>query len=97
MKSDKVERVARFSNSAEIQKWSSEVGRFYERLHPRVAAEMKKTCDACPFRNLINVGGCLSDDCPVHQVMHTMQRAVPRAVAETKEIYKAKYAKRVLV
>lgn len=93
MKSEKVERVARFCNSAELQKWSSEIGRFCERLHPHVVAEMKKTCDVCPFRNNISVGGCLTEDCPVHQVMHLMQRVVPRAVAATKEIYKAKYSR----
>ena len=94
MKSEKVEKIARFCNSAEIQKWSSEIGRFYERLHPHVVAEMEKACDVCPFRNLINVGGCLLDDCPVHQVMHTMQRVVPRTVAATKEIYKAKFSRK---
>ena len=94
MKSEKAERVARFCNPTEIQKWSSEVGRFSERLHPQVVAEMKKTCNVCPFRNNISVGGCLTEDCPVHQVMHLMQRVVPRAVNATKEMYKAKYSRR---
>lgn len=94
MKSEKVEKVARFCNSTDVQKWSSEIGRFYARLHPQVVAEMRKACDVCPFRNFVNVGGCLTEDCPIHQVLHMMQRVVPRAVMATKEIYKAKYRRK---
>ena len=91
MKTDKAEKIARWCSSDEVQKWSSGVGRFVASVHPNLNEELKKTCGACPFRNLLNVGGCLTEDCPVHQVLQALNRAVPRAVNATKEIYKAKY------
>ena len=94
MKADKVTKVARFCTSEEVQRWSANVGRFVAALHPLLNAEMRKACNACPFRNLLNVGGCLSEDCPIHQVMHTLNRAVPRTANATKEIYKTKYSRR---
>lgn len=94
MKSDKAEKIARWCSADEVQKWTSGVGRFVAGVHPHLNAELKKVCGACPFRNLLNVGGCLNDDCPVHQVLHTLNRAVPRAASATKEIYKAKYSRK---
>ena len=94
MKSEKAEKIARFCTSDEVQKWSAGVGRFVTGLHPYLNAEVKKTCGACPFRNLLNVGGCLTEDCPVHQVIHALNRAVPRVVTATKEVYKAKYSRK---
>lgn len=94
MKADKVTKVARFCTSEEVQRWSSNVGRFVAALHPLLNAEMRKACNACPFRNNISAGGCLTEECPVHQVMHTLNRAVPRTAKATKEIYKTKYSRR---
>lgn len=57
MKADKVTKVARFCTSEEVQRWSSNMGRFVAALHPLLNAEMRKACNACPFRNNISVGG----------------------------------------
>lgn len=91
MTKERAAKIAKWASSNEVQKWASSVGRFAADAHKAVASLMKAACDACPFRNLINVGGCLSEDCPIHNVLHTINRAAPRAANATKEIYKAKY------
>ncbi|MGN0130684.1 MAG: hypothetical protein ACI4CE_07350 [Methanomethylophilus alvi] len=91
MTKERMAKVARWATTDEVQKWASNVGRFAADAHKAVASLMKVACDACPFRNMINVGGCLSDDCPIHLTMHTVNRAAPRAANATKGIYKEKY------
>lgn len=93
MTQERIAKVARWASSNDVQKWSSAMGRFATDAHKALAPLVCAACDTCPFRNSINVGGCLKDDCPIRQVLHTLIRVVPRTGAAVKEIYKAKYKK----
>ena len=93
MTQERIAKIARFATSGEVQKWASVVGRFAADAQKAIAPFAVAACNTCPFRNFINVGGCLKDDCPIRQVLHTFSRVVPRTVNATKEIYKAKYKK----
>ena len=86
MTQERIAKIAKWSSTAEIQKWSSSVGMFAADAHKLIAPLVKVACGKCPFQNFINVGGCLREDCPIHMVMHTIRRAAPRAANATKEI-----------
>lgn len=94
MKTDKVNRIAAFSNPEEVLGWSSGVGKFVAALLPHMAAAQKTACGACPFRNKKSVGGCLNEDCPVLMLRKELNRAIPRASARMKDILRTKYAAR---
>ena len=91
MTQDRIAKVAMWASSDEVQKWSSAMGRFATDAHKALAPIVCVACDTCPFRNFINMGGCLKDDCPIRQVLHTLTRVVPRTGAAVKEIYRQKY------
>lgn len=92
MNQQKIDKVAAYSTSDEIQKWTSSIGRFASEVSSKVLAAEKSVCGACPFRNKSSVGGCLSEDCPVHMLRKEVNRVMPRTTARARELYKAKYS-----
>ena len=91
MKSETAYKIARGCNDQDIQKWSSGIGRFVDTIHASVVAEVHKVCNVCPLRNNITAGGCCGEECPVHQVGYTINRAGARTTAAVKEIYRQKF------
>lgn len=93
MKTETARKIARCCTDAEIQKWSSGVGKFVAGLQPSLTEKMGLVCEPCPFRNLLNVGGCLGEECPIYAVRLALKRACARATNGVREIYKTKYNK----
>ena len=85
-------RIAMFSSSADVQKWSSGIAKFAATVRPYIGAPEALACGECPFRVNIMMGGCIGEECPVHAVRKALQLATKRMAAGTKEIYKAMYA-----
>lgn len=86
-------KVISACSTDEVQKWSSNIGKFVTGLQPHLLAVERAACGSCPFRNKSSMGGCIAEECPIHIIRHSVNRAVPRAAAAVKEIYKAKYAR----
>ena len=84
-------RIGRACTDADIQQWRAGIGRFVEKVHSTVAAEVREVCNVCPLRNNIMAGGCCGEGCPVHQVGYTKNRACSRATTAVKEIYRQKF------
>ena len=85
-------RIAMFSSSDDVQKWSSGVAKFAVMVRPYIGAPEALACGGCPFRCNTKLGGCIGEECPVHAVRKALQLATKRMAAGTKEIYKAMYA-----
>ena len=92
MQQSKIDKVAAYSTTDEIQKWTSGVGKFVTDILPTITAAERAVCKACPFRCKASIGGCITTDCPVHMLRAEVDRAVSRAGARAKELYKAKYS-----
>ena len=91
MTKETADKVAKFNTTEGIQKWSSGVAKFAADAHPHLAAAASRACNECPFRNNLSMGGCISEECPIHMVRKALQLATKRVAASAKEIYKAKY------
>lgn len=85
-------RIAMFSSSADVQKWSSGVAKFAATANPSIVGPAALTCSECPFRGNIMMGGCIGEECPVNAARKALQLATKRMAAGVKEIYKAMYA-----
>lgn len=88
------QKIARAATTADVQKWSSSMGRFVAGLHPLLNEKCGGVCNLCPFRNNHSLGGCIGEDCPLHAVRHALQRVMPRTTAAVRDICKARYAVR---
>lgn len=97
MTKETAKKISRHITTDEVKRWSSGVSRFSVETKPTVIMYAGKACGECPFRYNISVGGCIGDECPVNAVRKALKLLPKRVSASVKEIYKAKYEKRVLV
>ena len=92
MKSETAMKIAKGCSDAEVQKWASAIGWYVALLSPQLLEAERKMCGECPFRNNITAGGCCTEDCPIHNIRHAFNRAIPRGQKAVKEICKARWA-----
>ena len=51
----------------------------HDALHTAGFAVLNKICDECPFRNNKEMGGCITDACPVNKVCNAINALSDKA------------------
>lgn len=86
-----IERIAANNTSGVIWEWAENIAMRHDALHTAGFAVLNKMCDECPFRNNKEMGGCITDACPVNKVRNAINALSDKARDIEKKARDRKY------
>ena len=86
-----IERIASHNTSGKIWEWAENIAMRHGALHTAGFAVLHKICGECPFRDNKEMGGCITDACPVHKVSNAMNALTDKARDLAKKARNRKY------
>ena len=74
-----IERIANHNGGGKIWEWAENIAMRHDALHTAGFAVLNMICDECPFRNNKEMGGCITNACPVNKVCNAINALSDKA------------------